>query len=127
MTSLSLALDQIHPNLVADDAAGLVSPQCHAYLLIHQPDLHWPDRLLGTCSECRTWFLISAATGVIVRLPDEEDLGRARATSLARLPRGLPDRSAASPGITAVESQPRLPSGRQLNPAGLGTITRRRG
>ena len=98
MTSISLALDRIHPNPVADDVVEMACPRCHNCLSIHQPDEQLPDRLLGTCEECRTWFLINAAAGVIVRLPNEEEMERARSTSTGRFRSGLPGRSAASPG-----------------------------
>src|SRR5215471_14675520 len=98
MTSIALARDRIHRHPLADDATGMACPRCHAYLLIHQPDQQLPDRLLGTCYECRTWFLINATAGVIVRLPDEEELERARSTSLKRLRSGHPVRSATTPG-----------------------------
>src|SRR5215831_3941629 len=98
MISFSLALHLIHSNPVADDAAGMACPRCHAYLSIHQPDQELPDRLLGTCEDCRSWFLINAASGVIVRLPSEEELERARSRSLGRSRSGLPGRSAASLG-----------------------------
>ena len=96
MTSISLALDRIHPSRVSDDAAGMACPRCHACLSIHQPDQELPDRLLGTCDECRTWFLINAASGVIVQLPSEEELKRAQPKSPGRFQSGLPGRSAAS-------------------------------
>src|SRR5262245_22727434 len=98
MTSIALARVQIHPHPVADDATGMACPRCHAYLLIHQPDQQLPDRLLGTCYACRTWFLMNATAGVIVRLPDEEELEGTRSASLKRLRSGLPGRSATTSG-----------------------------
>jgi hypothetical protein len=31
---------------------------CDCELILHQPDPDLPDRLLGTCDECKSWFLI---------------------------------------------------------------------
>jgi hypothetical protein len=32
-------------------------PQCGHALALHQPDPELPDRLLGTCEECKSWYL----------------------------------------------------------------------
>src|SRR5262249_37198314 len=98
MISISLTVDRFQPVPVAEHATAMACPRCHACLLIHQPDQHLPDRLLATCDECRTWFLIHAAVGVILRLPNEEDLEGAPSTALGRFRSGLLGRSAASPG-----------------------------
>ena len=34
-------------------------PNCGDELLIHQPDPETPDRLLGTCDECKSWYLLN--------------------------------------------------------------------
>ena len=34
-------------------------PQCGEGLTLHQPDEALPDRLLGTCDECKGWFLLN--------------------------------------------------------------------
>ena len=41
---------------------------CHTELLLHQPDPELPDRLLGTCDECKSWFLVDAAEGTVIPL-----------------------------------------------------------
>ena len=55
---------------------------CHTGLVVHQPDPDLPGRLIGTCDECKAWFLIDAAEGVIVPLPCEELLGQASGGSV---------------------------------------------
>jgi hypothetical protein len=37
----------------------LKCPDCHGQLLLRQPDAEWPDRLIGTCSDCRSPSLLS--------------------------------------------------------------------
>ena len=43
---------------------------CHSPLDRHQPVDATPERLVGTCDECGTWFLINDETHVMVPLPD---------------------------------------------------------
>ena len=47
---------------------------CLSPLELHQPDEQLPTRLLGTCSRCRSWFLIDAVEKVMVPLPDSDAL-----------------------------------------------------
>ena len=35
-------------------------PGCENDLTIHQPDLDLWDRLLATCDECKSWFVLEA-------------------------------------------------------------------
>ncbi len=35
-------------------------PACESLLQLHQPDDSMPDRLLATCSECKSWYLTNA-------------------------------------------------------------------
>ena len=37
---------------------------------VHQPDDDLPGRPLGTCGDCRAWFLIDREAGVMLILPD---------------------------------------------------------
>ena len=74
MASVPLALKLIRLAGELNDRTGVRCPACRDYLFLHQPDEECPDRLLGTCDECRAWFLIDAAGKVMVRLPDEEEL-----------------------------------------------------
>ena len=43
---------------------------CGEVLDLHQPDVEQPDRLLGICPECRTWFLIDHEAHMMLALPD---------------------------------------------------------
>jgi hypothetical protein len=74
MDSIWLAVDRIR--FSPDPNAGweVRCPGCQSPLRLHQPDEQWPERLLGTCSQCHAWFLIDAAAEVMVRLPHEDDL-----------------------------------------------------
>jgi hypothetical protein len=74
MASIYLALDLIRMDADSDDHSSLRCPNCHEDLALHQPDPQLPERLLGTCVDCHAWFLIPAIAGVMVRLPEEEDL-----------------------------------------------------
>ena len=74
MGSIPLALNPIDLSAESDD--GLITcPRCSASLVLYQPDEQWPERLLGTCADCHAWFLIDAAREIMIRLPDEEELG----------------------------------------------------
>lgn len=57
-----------------EDAEVVVCSQCGESLELHQPDAGFPDRMLGTCDVCRTWFLMDLIPGepaaVMVVLPD---------------------------------------------------------
>jgi hypothetical protein len=74
MSPISLELDRIRLTAEADDYSSVCCTDCHARLVIHQPDLEVPGRLLGTCLKCHAWFLIAAGAEVMLRLPDEETL-----------------------------------------------------
>jgi uncharacterized protein YbaR (Trm112 family) len=54
-----------------DCLAGTSCPCCPDNLVVHQPDPEMPDRLLGTCEECKSWYLIDAESGVMALLPCE--------------------------------------------------------
>jgi hypothetical protein len=71
MTSIRLALDAIRPQFDGDVLSEIVCPDCEGHTIIHQPDEALPDRLLATCPSCTAWFLLHAAAGVMVRLPEE--------------------------------------------------------
>jgi hypothetical protein len=99
-----LTFDVIRLGRDREDGSEVPCPACHHDLTFHQPDPECPDRLLGTCEACRTWFLVHAAAGLMLRLPDEEDVRDADPVS--RGPdRRRPPRSAARRG------RPPLPPG----------------
>jgi hypothetical protein len=70
MNSTCLALDPIRLMCETEDLSEVECPGCHGHVAIHQPEVRLPDRLLGTCESCRAWFLIDAAAGLMVLLPD---------------------------------------------------------
>jgi hypothetical protein len=37
----------------------LVCRKCASVLTLHQPDSDMPDRILGTCGGCKTWYLFN--------------------------------------------------------------------
>lgn len=57
----------------AEGFAALACRNCGVPLDLHQPGVEFPDRLLGTCEECGSWFLVDLTpdgqTGVVVHLP----------------------------------------------------------
>ncbi len=61
-------------NLVVPSDSAQPSPNfcanCNSELVMHQPDEQLPERLLGTCSKCHSWYLIDAAEGVMILLPE---------------------------------------------------------
>jgi hypothetical protein len=97
----SLALDPIRLMCETEDLSEVECPGCHGHVAVHQPDVRLPDRLLGTCESCLAWFLIDAAAGVMVLLPDLASPADAPAAlSLARCGADLSpgDPAGTSPG-----------------------------
>jgi hypothetical protein len=72
MSSVYLAMEFSRLGAAPHDPAGYQCLRCQSILTIHQPDVDLPDRLLGTCRECRCWFLVNAGSGILVRLPDQD-------------------------------------------------------
>lgn len=72
MSSIYLALEFRRLGAAPQDLAVFRCLTCQVLLTIHQPDVNLPDRLLGTCPECRCWFLVDAGSGILVRLPDQD-------------------------------------------------------
>lgn len=66
MGATHFSLDETNP----DHLAKVPCPNCHAELGIHLPDPQWPTRLLGTCSECRSWYLMDCETNRMVVLAE---------------------------------------------------------
>ena len=54
------------------DVSDIRCTECQSSLELHQPDPERPDRLLGTCADCDTWYLMDVARGVMVLLPVTE-------------------------------------------------------
>jgi len=54
--------DQVHPFTLETGRVEAVFPGCRncgEYLDLHQPDCDLPNRLLGTCGNCKTWYLLN--------------------------------------------------------------------
>lgn len=61
----------------ADDAVVALDaccPKCEERLALHQPDPELDDRLLGTCGECKTWYLLDGRGEFTHRLPSPNEL-----------------------------------------------------
>ena len=54
----------------SSESLGMSCPRCEGWLTLHQPDADLPDRLLATCSECKSWFLASSDATALARLPE---------------------------------------------------------
>lgn len=54
---------------LASSLLTLTCLHCESPLTIHQPDPELPDRLLATCSECRSWFLANESELTSAALP----------------------------------------------------------
>jgi hypothetical protein len=56
--------------LVLDgDFSAVRCARCRGSLDLHQPDTETPQRILATCDECKTWYLIEVERGWIFSLP----------------------------------------------------------
>jgi hypothetical protein len=66
MSLLEMPYDQVaHP--------GARCLECRGELELHQPDPSVPERMLATCSACKTWYLLDAPSAdspvVMIVLP----------------------------------------------------------
>jgi hypothetical protein len=55
-----------------DCFAEIPCPICLSNLSIHSPDPDLPDLLLGTCEDCRSWYVMDTSKGEMVRVPLED-------------------------------------------------------
>ena len=69
MSARSLSVRGTSP----DDLWDLQCARCQSDLVVHLPDPQTPDRLLGTCPDCKSWFLIDARGLRMTRVPEEID------------------------------------------------------
>jgi hypothetical protein len=58
------------PVNVPDDISEFSCPHCGELLSLHLPDPQLSDRMLATCEECKSWYLLDRAGCRIVMLPD---------------------------------------------------------
>jgi hypothetical protein len=59
------------------DLSRIACPSCGKRLNLHQPDVHLPDRMLGTCSKCQQWYVIHHQRGFMALIPGPDDLSSA--------------------------------------------------
>ena len=52
------------------DTPELRCPGCGTDLALHQPDALRPERLLGTCDGCDSWYVIDAGSGAMAPIPE---------------------------------------------------------
>jgi hypothetical protein len=74
MPSIQLALEYGRLATGLDHHSAFRCPDCLGVLTLHQPDVESPDRLLGVCPDCRSWFLVEAFYELMVWLPDQDAL-----------------------------------------------------
>ncbi|MDR3638434.1 MAG: hypothetical protein P4L84_31815 [Isosphaeraceae bacterium] len=66
MAWTSFTLDEESPNQFEE----LPCPRCGEFLVIHAPDPSTPERMLGVCAECHSWYLLHCSECKMMRLPD---------------------------------------------------------
>lgn len=54
------------------DFTGFPCPSCQTPLDFHIPDPDLPNRLLATCEECKTWYLMDVIRREMISLPVRE-------------------------------------------------------
>ncbi len=72
MVSVSVTIERC----LLDSAEDILCSRCHEPLTLHQPDVDMPEQMLGTCDECKSWYLIDKAGGIMSLLPEERTLRR---------------------------------------------------
>ena len=63
---------------------------CGCELQLHQPDPDLPERLLGTCQECKSWFLVDLVAGCLTLLLSKRTAKRKRSHIEVPVPRRAP-------------------------------------
>jgi hypothetical protein len=61
-----------------DSRALTPCQNCGCELQLHQPDPDLPKRLLGTCEECKSWFLLDLVAGSMTLLLSKRAARRKR-------------------------------------------------
>jgi hypothetical protein len=73
-------LEVLHFPAPGTKPVGPLCLNCSLPLFLSQPDLDAPERLLGVCGQCKSWFLVDLIPdqrqGIIWRLPDIEVIQR---------------------------------------------------
>ena len=57
------------------ESDALLCRNCGSDLDLHQPDLEMPERILGTCDECKTWYLFDGDLNGLEIAPPRKDQG----------------------------------------------------
>ncbi len=67
---IQFSLDRTDP----DHLAGVPCPVCRQAVVVHLPDIAAPHRLLATCNQCKSWFLMDDASETMIQLPTSDQL-----------------------------------------------------
>jgi hypothetical protein len=70
MDPFRFTFDESNPDRLAE----VRCPSCETLLSVHAPDPELPDRLLGTCGVCRSWYLMDCRSATMILLPDTKEL-----------------------------------------------------
>ena len=72
-TTVSVVVIAVDLGIESPDSITCLS--CNTLLEIHQPESGFPDRMLGTCHHCHSWYLwdfdSQTNQAVMVQLPDQ--------------------------------------------------------
>jgi hypothetical protein len=64
------------------ELSGFLCLRCESNLDINQPEAEVPERLLGVCGDCGSWYLIeidpeNESDIIVARIPDAQELRKA--------------------------------------------------
>ena len=60
-----------HESVPPDRDSRLIHcPRCQCPLVLHQPDPELADRLLATCDECKSWYLLTSESDELSQILD---------------------------------------------------------
>jgi hypothetical protein len=65
MIAIFFSMDETNP----DHLLEIRCPGCRSFLVVHLPDPLQPERLLATCPECKSWYLLDRQTSAMHLLP----------------------------------------------------------
>lgn len=60
------------------EGGPLVCRKCWSDLILHQPDPQMPEQILGTCDECKTWYLFDGDLKCVEIAPRRTGQGEVR-------------------------------------------------
>jgi hypothetical protein len=70
MNPAEARLSSAQPVAAPAELAWTTCQVCLGSLELHQPDFDTPTRMLGTCPDCKAWFVLDADRDTIVRIDD---------------------------------------------------------